>query len=206
MMNSLELLTKEREKAKAVYLEYSNNRSYYEEQKDKKIQQTYYQNISLERNCIHNLLEKTHRNKLNYSPHSYVYPWVDLHENRKLKSIYSGSEMDPLIVIEEDIQILDTPVIYVQHNEDEGLDTNSPNWNIHHMIAPFAGDTIIQKHKPDSFHDTNLHTELVALGIRKVVLVGLQTDMCIDATCRRANELGYQVTVVLFHFSTYVPK
>lgn len=92
-MNSLELLTKERVKAKAVYLKYSNNRSYYEEQKDKEIQQTYYQNNSLERNCIHNLLEKTHQNKLNYSPHSYVYPWVDLHENRKLKSIYSGREM-----------------------------------------------------------------------------------------------------------------
>jgi len=37
----------------------------------------------------------------------YVYPWVDLHENGKLKSIYSGKEMDPLAVIEEDIHILE---------------------------------------------------------------------------------------------------
>jgi nicotinamidase-related amidase len=34
-------------------------------------------------------------------------------------------------------------------------------------------------------------------------LVGLQTDMCIDATCRRANELGYQVTVVKDCHSTW---
>ncbi|MDQ8734449.1 isochorismatase family protein [Paenibacillus sp. LHD-38] len=74
----------------------------------------------------------------------------------------------------------DTPIIYVQHNEDEGLVTNSPDWNIHPVITPVGGDIIIQKHMPDSFHDTNLHSELVALGIRKVVLVGLQTDMCID--------------------------
>jgi nicotinamidase-related amidase len=89
-----------------------------------------------------------------------------------------------------------TPVIYVQHNEDEGLVTNSPDWKIHPTVAPVGGDTIIQKRKPDSFNNTNLHSELAALGIRKVVLVGLQTDMCIDATSRRANELGYQVTVV----------
>lgn len=107
MMNSLELLTKEREKAKAAYLEYNNNHSYYEEQRDIEIQQTYYKNTSLERNSIHNLLEKTHRNKLNYSPHRYVYPWVDLHENGKLKSLYSGKGMDPLAVIEEDIRILE---------------------------------------------------------------------------------------------------
>jgi nicotinamidase-related amidase len=33
--------------------------------------------------------------------------------------------------------------------------------------------------------------------------VGLQTDMCINATSRRANELGYQVTVVKDGHSTF---
>lgn len=99
----------------------------------------------------------------------------------------------------------DTPVIYVQHNEGEGepLETNSPGWAIHPSIAPMSGDVIIQKYTPDSFHETNLHTELMALGIRKVVLSGLQTDMCIDATCRRASELGYQVTVAKDGHSTW---
>lgn len=107
MMNSLELLVKERESAKAAYLEYRNNRSYYEEQRDKEIQQTYYENNSLERKSIHDLLENTHQHKLNYSPHRYVYPWVDLQENGKLKSLYSGKRMDPLAVIEEDIRMLE---------------------------------------------------------------------------------------------------
>lgn len=97
----------------------------------------------------------------------------------------------------------DTPVIYVQHNEDEGLVTNSPDWNIHPMVAPVGGDIIIQKYTPDSFHETNLHTELEKLGIRKIVVVGLQTDLCIDATCRRASELGYHVTVVKDCHSTW---
>ncbi|WP_342429976.1 endonuclease [Neobacillus sp. FSL H8-0543] len=110
MMNNLELLTKERENAKAAYLEYINNRSYYEEQRDLEIQQTYYKNTKFERNSFHYLLEKTHINRLDYSPHRYVYQWVDLHENGKLKSLYSGKGMDPLAVIEEDIRILENIV------------------------------------------------------------------------------------------------
>ncbi|WHY77254.1 endonuclease [Neobacillus sp. WH10] len=107
MMNQMELLAKERENLKAAYLEYCNNRSYYDEQKDLGIQQSYYKNISFDKNSIHHLVERTHRNKLNYAPHRYVYPWVDLQENGKLKSIYSGKGMDPLAAIEEDIRILE---------------------------------------------------------------------------------------------------
>lgn len=106
MMISLELLTAEREKAIADYMAYSLNRVYYDEQKDEEIQHIYYQNSSFEKDSISDLLEKTHENKLFYSPHRYVYPWVDMQENKKLKSIYSGKGMDPLVVIEEDIQIL----------------------------------------------------------------------------------------------------
>ncbi|KRE48041.1 endonuclease I family protein [Paenibacillus sp. Soil724D2] len=110
MMNSLELLTAEREKAIADYLAYSVNRVYYDEQKDKEIQHIYYLNSSFERDGISHLLEKTHQNKLFYSPYRYVYPWVDIHENKKLKSIYSGRGMDPLVAIEEDIQMLKNTV------------------------------------------------------------------------------------------------
>lgn len=99
----------------------------------------------------------------------------------------------------------DTPVIYVQHNEAAGepFAKNSPGWNIHPVIAPVSGDIIIQKHTPDSFHETNLHSELVRLGIEKVVITGLQTDLCIDATCRRAHDLDYHLTVVKDCHSTW---
>ncbi|WP_274364049.1 cysteine hydrolase family protein [Paenibacillus thermotolerans] len=97
------------------------------------------------------------------------------------------------------------PVIYVQHNEGEGepLETNSEGWNIHPRIAPIDGDLIIQKHVPDSFHETNLQTELKSLGIDNVILTGLQTDYCVHATSRRASELNYQVTVVKDCHSTF---
>ncbi len=110
-----EMLVQELDIAKATYLEYSNNQDYYEEDRDKEIKQTYYKDSLLDRKTIHDLLEKTHQNKLGYAPHRYVYPWVDLNENGKLKSIYSGKEMDPLVVIEKDIRML----------EEAGVNSNS---------------------------------------------------------------------------------
>ncbi|WP_274655386.1 cysteine hydrolase family protein [Paenibacillus humicola] len=90
------------------------------------------------------------------------------------------------------------PVIYVQHNEGEGepLETNTSGWEIHSSIAPAPGETIIQKRSPDAFHDTNLQEELAARGIERLVLTGMATDYCIDATCRGAIRLGYQTIVV----------
>lgn len=97
------------------------------------------------------------------------------------------------------------PVIYVQHNEGEGepLETNSPAWHIHPMIAPLAGDIVIEKHTPDSFHETTLQQQLNTLGIHHLVLTGIQTDLCVDATCRRASQLEYEVTVVQDAHSTW---
>ncbi|CAH0343791.1 endonuclease [Bacillus sp. CECT 9360] len=109
MMESLEFLTKELEKAKSDFLEIRENRLYYDEQTDKDIISKYYQNISFtERDLadnIHNLLEQTHAYKLSYTPYRYLYPWVDLQENGTLKSIYSGKGMEPIAAIEHDIKL-----------------------------------------------------------------------------------------------------
>lgn len=113
-----EMLTQELDTAKAAYLEFSNNKLYYEEERDKEIKQAYYKN-DFDREDLQDLLEKTHENKLSYSPHRYVYPWVDLQENGKLKSIYSGKEMDPLAVIEEDIRILEDRRVNITGLSDE---------------------------------------------------------------------------------------
>ncbi|WP_336773314.1 cysteine hydrolase family protein [Paenibacillus sp. MMO-58] len=120
-----------------------------------------------------------------------------IHEDEKLLN-----RINLLLAKARESQI---PVIYVQHNEEKGtpLETHTPGWEIHSAIAPAPQDLIIQKYVPDSFHETNLQDELAGRGIKKLVLSGLQTDCCIDATCRRAVELGYEVTVVKDAHSTY---
>ncbi|MFJ7753748.1 endonuclease I family protein [Peribacillus muralis] len=107
MKNSFEVLEQERELAMATLVEFSENREYYDENKDQELKKAYYQDDSLSRDGLKNLLAVTHKNQLNYSPHRHVYPWVDLQENGKLKSLYSGKGMDPIKAIEDDIRILE---------------------------------------------------------------------------------------------------
>ncbi|MFY3790725.1 endonuclease I family protein [Ureibacillus sp. MALMAid1270] len=108
-MKNLDLLYSEWEMAKSDFLKFKANRPYYDEKRDKEMKDNYYQSLSFnDPNLfirLHTLLEKTHTKQLAYSPHLYVYPWVDLQENGTLKSLYSGKGMDPLSVIEEDVRL-----------------------------------------------------------------------------------------------------
>ncbi len=97
------------------------------------------------------------------------------------------------------------PIIYIQNNGTE-IDPDlpgTPGWEIHPSIAPGADDMVIQKWTPDSFHETTLQITLDSLNIRQLVIAGMQTEFCIDATCRRAHALGYDVTLVKDAHSTY---
>jgi nicotinamidase-related amidase len=89
-------------------------------------------------------------------------------------------------------------VIYVQHCEGAGeiFEPDTRWWQIHPSIAPLDGEPVVEKRTPDSFLDTKLAEELEARGINRLVLTGMQTEYCVDTTCRRAFGLGYDVTLV----------
>jgi nicotinamidase-related amidase len=65
------------------------------------------------------------------------------------------------------------------------------------------GDIVIQKNTPDAFYKTNLCEKLESKGIRNLIVAGLQTEYCVDTTCRRAFSLGYNVTLVKDAHSTW---
>lgn len=97
------------------------------------------------------------------------------------------------------------PVIYIQHNGAKG-DSDEPGttgWEIHPSIQPHKRDLVIQKSTPDAFHETSLKRELDSREIIKIIIVGLQTEYCIDTTCRRAFSLNYEVTLVEDAHSTW---
>jgi nicotinamidase-related amidase len=62
---------------------------------------------------------------------------------------------------------------------------------------------IVQKQHPDAFQETTLQDELTRLRISQLILTGMQTDYCVDTTCRRAYSLGYAVTLVQDAHSTF---
>lgn len=102
------------------------------------------------------------------------------------------------------------PVVHVQHGEGAGsgdpLERGSRGWEIHPAVAPAPGEPVIAKSTPDSFRDTGLQAALDAIGADALVVVGHQTEFCIDTTCRRAGSLGYKVTLVEDAHSTWDSK
>jgi len=91
----------------------------------------------------------------------------------------------------------ETPVIFVQHEDDwPTMRPGGPDWQFVPELIPEAGELVINKRASDSFYDTPLLQALTARGIKHLVVTGVMTELCIDATCRRATSEGFQVTLV----------
>ena len=84
------------------------------------------------------------------------------------------------------------PIIYIQDDDVDKI--GSPDWQIHPAIAPEEGDLVIRKPEMDAFYGTTLQQEMEACGIAHLIVVGCKSEVCVDATCRRATNLGYNVT------------
>lgn len=92
------------------------------------------------------------------------------------------------------------PVIHIQHHSvREGSFFFIPGTEgaeIHECVRPIAGEKIILKNYPNSFRETVLQDELEKMGITELVITGMMSNMCVDATTRAAFDLGYKCTVV----------
>jgi nicotinamidase-related amidase len=67
---------------------------------------------------------------------------------------------------------------------------------IHPDVAPVDGEPVIQKGAPNGFVGTALERELRGHGIEELVVAGMMSSMCVDATVRAAVDLGFTATVV----------
>jgi nicotinamidase-related amidase len=91
------------------------------------------------------------------------------------------------------------PVLHIQHVWDaedaEFMRPGTKGVEIHESVTPAAGEPVIQKAHPNSFLATPLEAELRARDVEHVVVIGMMTSMCVDATVRAAVDLGFEVTV-----------
>jgi len=94
------------------------------------------------------------------------------------------------------------PVFYVQHSTKTTLIEGSSAWQLHPALKPRKTDHFIRKHHGNAFEDTRLRGDLDTLHVGGVVVVGLITDGCVQATCKGAHALGYDVTLVQDAHST----
>ena len=89
------------------------------------------------------------------------------------------------------------PVILVQHEaEDDLLQHGSKGWQLADGLETSPQDLRVRKTTRDSFYQTPLQNLLQEQGADRLIICGLQTDYCVNATVRQALTLGYDVMLV----------
>lgn len=88
-------------------------------------------------------------------------------------------------------------VVYVRHNDGKGssLEAGSDGWQIYHEIAPTHQDKIFDKTFNSSFKNTGLKEYLDSKNVKTIILTGMQTEYCIDTTCKCAFDYGYKLII-----------
>ncbi len=91
------------------------------------------------------------------------------------------------------------PVIHVQHLAVRPGATfflpGTTGAEIHTTVQPLPDEPIVQKNFPNSFRDTHLLDVLREQQVNRLVICGMQTHMCVDATTRAAADFGFECTV-----------
>ena len=88
-------------------------------------------------------------------------------------------------------------VIYIRHDDGEGaeLTKGTPGYEIYDSFRPIEGEVIFDKNVNSSFHGTGLLEYLREKNENVVMVAGLQTDYCMDATIKCGFEHGLRMIV-----------
>lgn len=92
------------------------------------------------------------------------------------------------------------PIIHIQHIATNPAATfflpNTAGADIHPHVSPQDNERWIVKHFPNSFRETSLLADLQKIPSHDLVICGMMTHMCIDATVRAAKDLGFQIELI----------
>lgn len=80
-------------------------------------------------------------------------------------------------------------VVHIRHNFDAGGE-------IHSDVAPIEGEKVISKDEVNAFNGTDLLSYLKEHKITDIVLLGMQTHMCLEAATRAASDYNFKCTVI----------
>jgi nicotinamidase-related amidase len=96
-------------------------------------------------------------------------------------------------------------IMHVQHDGGPGhvLAKGSAGWRI--IRRRFRGPAVSwsRKRHTSSFHDTDLHRRLADAAIDRLVIAGMQTEMCVDSAGRCAAALAYRIVLVADGHTTW---
>lgn len=91
------------------------------------------------------------------------------------------------------------PVVFIQHIATRPGASfflpDTPGVEIHRALKPDEQETVFQKHFPNSFRETPLLEHLRASQVSRLLICGMMTHMCVDATVRAAFDYGFSCLV-----------
>ena len=92
------------------------------------------------------------------------------------------------------------PVFHVRHLSTRPGSTffipGTAGAETHAKVQPREGEAVVEKKFPHSFRGTNLKELLDRNGVKNLVVAGMMTHMCVDASVRHAADLGYKITLL----------
>jgi len=80
-------------------------------------------------------------------------------------------------------------VVHVRHKSTKGFE-------IHPNVAPLQDEKVITKEEVNSFYKTDLLDYLKKNTINRLVIIGMQTQMCLEGAVRAAHDYGFECIVV----------
>lgn len=96
------------------------------------------------------------------------------------------------------------PVVHIAHEAVQAgagfFLPGTAGQEIHSLVLPRPEETVITKNYPNSFLRTPLLEVLQERGVRRLIVAGMMTHMCVDATVRAAKDLGFHC--ILAHDAT----
>jgi nicotinamidase-related amidase len=91
-------------------------------------------------------------------------------------------------------------IIHVQHIATRPaasfFRSNTRGAEIQDNVKPLEQEPVFVKHYPNSFWETELLDYLKSNKITDIVVCGMMTHMCIDATVRAAKDFGFNITLI----------
>ena len=96
-------------------------------------------------------------------------------------------------------------VIYVKHDDGKGsgFSIGDIAFELASFLKPLENEKIYIKTVNSAFHNKELKEYLESTNDKDLMIIGLQTEYCIDATIKQAFDLGYKVIVPIKANSTF---
>ena len=123
---------------------------------------------------------------------------IDMQQALLSGAYHEAEVVNAVNALSSRIREADAPVFFIQHNHASfaPMMQGAAGWQIHASMERQPTDQLLEKEASDAFYGTDLEERLRALTVSELIIAGLQTEFCVDATCRAALSRDFDVVLV----------